>query len=64
MKVSEDLELFVLLLMVLSCSVVYSLLEVGGYVETPLRNKKTAALELFTLQSTKIGPDKKGGKLQ
>lgn len=60
MKVSEDLGLFVLPLMVLGCSVVYSLLEVGGYVETPLRDKKTAALQLVTLQLTKIGPDQKG----
>lgn len=57
MKVSEDLGLFVLPLMVLGCSVVYSLLEVGGYVETPRRDEKTAALQLVTLQLTKIGPD-------
>lgn len=60
MKVSEDLGLFVLPLMALSCSVVYSLLEVGGYVETPLRYKKTASLQLVTLQLTKIGPDQEG----
>lgn len=53
MKVSKDLGLFVPPLMVLGCSVVYSLLEVGGYVETPLRDKKTAALQLVTLQLTK-----------
>lgn len=60
MKVSEDLGLFVLPLMVVGCSVVYSLLEVSGYVETPLRDKKTAALQLVTLQLTKIGPDQEG----
>lgn len=60
MKVSKHLELFVHPLMVLGCSVVDSLLEVGGYVETPLRDKKRAALQLVTLQLTKIGLDQEG----
>lgn len=51
MKVSEDLGLFVLPLKVLGCSVAFSLLEVGGYVETPLQEQANSSNTIRANQS-------------